>query len=134
MAKKSNSKYDKELLVGRLARMRIEGSSTLTIVRFLMDELGYSRNNAYEIIKEVQEWIMNHVSEDAKVAYGEAITRLEELYERGDAKVRLDVIKELNKLRGLYATEKVDITSGGNPIGEIKLVKIERNTNEDNVW
>lgn len=132
MAKKSTSKYDKEMLVARLARMRIEGSSTITIVRFLMDELHYTKNNAYEIVKEVQEWILEHMKGEAKSAFEETLARLDELYEKGDVKIKLDVIKELNKLRGLYATEKVDITSGGDKISEIKLIKIGKNG--DSSW
>jgi hypothetical protein len=53
---------------------------------------------------------MEQTNEDTKVAFAEAIHRLETLYEEGDNKVKLDVLKELSKLRGLYAATKVDVS------------------------
>jgi hypothetical protein len=118
-------KYDREYLVSKIAMMRIKGKSTYTILEFLMETVGMSRKIAYDVLGDAQKYIMEQTNEDTKVAFAEAIHKLEELYENGTDKVRLDVIKEMNKLRGLYAAEKVDITSGGKEITEIKLIQIK---------
>lgn len=118
-------KYDREYLVSKIAMMRIKGKSTHTILSFLMEEIGMSRKIAYDVLQDAQKYIMQQTSEDIKVALAESIHRLEEIYEGGNDKVRLDVLKEMNKLRGLYAAEKVDITSGGKEITEIKLIQIK---------
>jgi len=129
MEKTNRSKYDYELLVARLARMRIEGSSTLTVIRFLQDELGYKQKPAYEVLKSVHQWVKEHMIESNREVWEDTIARLENLYETGDNKIKMDVIKELNKLRGLYATQKIDLTSGGEKLGEIKLIEIRKNEN-----
>jgi len=90
--------------------MRIKGKSTHTILEFLMETVGMSRKIAYEVLQDAQKYIMEQTNEDMKVALAEAISKLEELYESGTDKIRLDVIKEMNKLRGLYAAEKVDVS------------------------
>jgi len=119
-------KYDREFLVAKIAMMRIKGKSTHTILEFLMETVGMSRKIAYDILQDAQKYIMEQTNEDTKVAFAEAIHRLETLYEEGDNKVKLDVIKELNKLRGLYAADKVDITSAGSAITEIKLIQVNK--------
>jgi len=90
--------------------MRVKGKSTHTILEFLMEQVGMSRKIAYEVLKDAQTYIMEQTSEDMKVAFVEAINRLEDLYENGDSKLRLDAQKELNKLRGLYAAQKIDVS------------------------
>ena len=119
-------KYDREYLVAKIAMMRIKGKSTYTILEFLMETVGMSRKIAYDVLQDAQKYIMEQTNEDTKVAFAEAIQRLEELYENGTDKVRLDVLKEMNKLRGLYAAQKVDITSAGEAITEIKLIQVNK--------
>lgn len=131
MAKKidgrdGRKKYDREFLVSKIAMMRIKGKSTHTILEFLMEEIGMSRKIAYEILQDAQKYIMQQTNEDTKIAFADAVQRLEILYEEGDNKTKLDALKELNKLRGLYAADKVDITSGGNAITEIKLIQVNK--------
>lgn len=131
MAKKTDGrdgrkKYDREFLVSKIAMMRIKGKSTHTILEFLMEEVGMSRKIAYEILQDAQKYIMQQTNEDTKIAFADAVQRLEILYEEGDNKTKLDALKELNKLRGLYAADKVDITSGGNAITEIKLIQVNK--------
>jgi hypothetical protein len=130
MGRHTKQRVDKAILVPRLARMRIEGSSTLTTVRFMMEELGLNRNVAYEVMKDVHQYIGQIALEDSKEAFSNTIHRLEELYERGSEKTKVEVLKEISKLYGLYATQKVDITSGGQSIAEIKLIKVENPKNE----
>jgi protein-disulfide isomerase-like protein with CxxC motif len=111
--------------------MRIKGKSTHNILEFLMEQVGMSRKIAYDVLQDAQRYIMEQTNEDTKVAFAEAIHRLETLYEEGDNKVKLDVLKELSKLRGLYAAAKVDITSGGEAITEIKLIQINKKEDLD---
>ncbi len=103
-------KYDREFLVAKIAMMRIKGKSTHTILEFLMEQVGMSRKIAYEVLRDAQTYIMEQTNEDTKLAFADAIHRLEQLYESGNDKIRLDVIKEMNKLRGLYAAEKIDVS------------------------
>ena len=111
MATRENKKkYDREYLVAKIAMMRIKGKSTHTILEFLMETIGMSRKIAYEILQAAQNYIMEQTNEDTKIAFAEAIHRLEILYEDGDNKTKLDVLKELNKLRGLYAAQKIDVS------------------------
>lgn len=117
-------KYDRDFLVAKISLMRIKGKSTQSILEFLMEKIGMSRKIAYEILQSSQKLILTQICEDSKIAFAEAIVRLEDLYENGNEKVKLDVIKEMNKLRGLYAADKIDITSGGKEITEIKLTQI----------
>ena len=119
-------KYDREYLVAKIAMMRIKGKSTHSILEFLMETVGMSRKIAYDVLGDAQKYIMEQTNEDTKVAFAEVIHRLEELYEGGNDKVRLDVLKEMNKLRGLYAAQKVDITSAGEAITEIKLIQVNK--------
>lgn len=119
-----NKKYDREFLVTKVAMMRIKGKSTHTLLEFLMDQVGMSRKIAYEVLGDAQKYIMDITDKDIAKAFTNAIQRLEELYENGTTKERLEIQKEINKLMGLYASEKVDITSGGNAITEIKLIQV----------
>ena len=121
-------KYDRELLVSKVAMMRIKGESTHSILEFLMGQLDESRKISYEILKDAQKYIMEQTNEDTKTAFAESINRLEMLYEKGTNKEKLEVMKEMNKLRGLYAAQKVDITSGGEKITEIKIIEVKGET------
>lgn len=102
--------YDREFLVAKIAMMRIKGKSTHTILEFLMEQVKMSRKIAYEVLGDAQKYIMEQTNEDTKIAFADAIQRLEILYEEGSDKVRLDALKEINKLRGLYAAEKIDVS------------------------
>lgn len=110
MKKTRGKAYDREFLVAKIAMMRIKGKSTHTILEFLMEQVGMSRKIAYEVLQDAQKYIMQQTNEDTKMAFADAIQRLEILYEEGDAKIKLDVIKEMNKLRGLYAAQKIDVS------------------------
>jgi hypothetical protein len=122
----NKKKYDREFLVAKIAMMRIKGKSTHNILEFLVDEVMMSRKVAYEILQDAQKYIMQQTSDDLKVAFAEAIHKLEDLYDAAEPKLRLEVQKELNKLRGLYAADKVDVTSNGQAITEIRLVQVDK--------
>ena len=56
---------------------------------------------------------------------------LERSYQKGDYKLSYNIRQEINKLTGLYAAQKVDITSAGEPITEIKLIQINKKEDLD---
>ena len=105
-----NKKYDRELLITQVAMMRIKGKSTHTLLEYLMITIGMSRKIAYEILADTQKYIMEMTDSDINKALSNAIQRLEELYENGTNKEKLEVQKELNKLLGLYAAQKVEVS------------------------
>jgi hypothetical protein len=49
----------------------------------------------------------------------------EDTIKQKNIKLALEIRKEISKLTGLYAAEKVDITSNGKEITEIKLIHIK---------
>lgn len=108
--KKRGPSYDREFLVGKVSMMRIKGKSTYFILDFLMEKVGMSRKVAYEVLADAQKLIIEMQKSEIDVAIAEAMARLEELYENADGKLKLEVQKEINKLKGLYSAEKIDIT------------------------
>lgn len=110
MAETRGKKYDREFLVAKVAMMRIKNKSTHTILEFLMEKVGMSRKIAYEVLGDAQKYIMEQTNRDTQVALAEAINRLEGLIENGDNKMVLEAQKELNKLLGLHAASKIDLT------------------------
>jgi len=108
--KKRGPSYDREFLVGKVCMMRIKGKSTYFILDFLMEKVGMSRKIAYEVIGDAQKLIIENQKAEIETAFAESIARLEELYENADGKLRLEIQKEINKLRGLYSADKLDIS------------------------
>jgi hypothetical protein len=127
------AKFKREDIINSIIKMRIEkGCSTKTIIEdFLQGELGYKVSMAYTLYKEARVKINQIYQNNNESAINEAVGQLEDLYEKalsdGNKKLALDVRKEINKLVGLYAAEKVDITSGGEKTTEIKLIQINKN-------
>lgn len=113
----NGKKYDRELLVSKVALMRIKGKSTHFILDFIMENFGVCRKVAYEILKDAQTYMLNQTDMEYEKAFAEAIHQLEELYEISEPKQKLEVRKEISKLRGLYAPIRVEHS------GEIFLAK-----------
>lgn len=122
----SGKKFDRELLVNKVALMRIKGKSTYSILEFLYS-IPMSRKIAYEILKEAQELIVAQQVKDLNEAIADSLAKLEDLYMTADNnKTKLEVLKEYNKLKGMYV-EKVDITTGGDKIQGITFEIIQKN-------
>lgn len=129
-----------EDLVNGVVKMRVEnGASNKTILDFLQNDLGYGQSYAYEILREARKKIQEIWDKNAEAHLEESKGQLEELYEvairRKDMKLALQIRQELNKLMGLYSPDKVDITSNGQTISEIKIIEIrneQKPGNEDN--
>ena len=104
-----NKKYDREFLVNKVAMMRIKGKSTYNIVEFLKDDIGMGQTTAYEIMRDAQKLFIDIQKEKIEGAFEESVSQLEELYDTtSDKKLRLSILQEINKLKGLYAAQKIE--------------------------
>lgn len=125
-------KWKKEDIIDAIVKMRIEkGSSTKTIIQgFLMGELKYKQSYAYQLMGEARDKIVELYQVNNSALANEALGHLESMYEDAikekNKKLALEIRKEINKLTGAYAAEKVDITSGGKDITEIKLIQVNK--------
>jgi hypothetical protein len=71
--------------------------------------------------------------EEHKESFENAKARLEQMIEvTKNEKIRLDAIKEMNKLLGLHKPQKVDITTDGDKINTISVIKLVETKNENN--
>jgi len=101
--------FDRELLVSKIAMMRIEGKSTHFILEFLKDDIKMGQTTAYEVLREAQDYIVKMTNQDLEKAYSEAIQQIERKMDSvSDKKTWLQFRAELNKLQGLYAAQKVE--------------------------
>jgi hypothetical protein len=110
--------------------MKVEkGASNKTILDFLQNDLGYKQTYSYELLGLARKRIQEIWDKNAEAHLEEAKGQLEDMLENSirqkNMKLALDIRKEINKLMGLYAAEKIDITSGGKEITEIKLIQIK---------
>ena len=101
--------FDRELLISKIAMMRIEGKSTHFILEFLKDSIKMGQTTAYEVLREAQDYIVKMTNQDLEKAYSEAIQQIERKMDSvSDKKTWLQFRAELNKLQGLYAAQKVE--------------------------
>ncbi len=127
----TKSKWKKEDIINAIVKMRTENmATTKTILDFLMNDLEYGQAYAYELIRESKDLIIELYKQDnisrVEEAIGQLETMLERSYLRGDYKLSYNIRQELNKMTGLYAAAKVDITSAGEAITEIKLIQVNK--------
>jgi hypothetical protein len=128
----NNVEYDRDKIIMALVKMRIDKfATTKTMLEFLQDKpFKYKDSYAYELIREAKKKIVEIFKEEHSEEFETYRARLEEIIETTKSeKVRLDSIKEMNKLLGLYKPTKVDITSGGEKLFtgiDIKII-----TNDD---
>lgn len=120
-----------EEIIDALVKMRIEkNASNKTILDFLQKELKYKASYSYELLqlarKKIQEVYTRNIEEHFEEAKGQLEEMLERASKRGDYKLSLQIRQELNKLLGLYSPEKIDLTSGGEKITEIKLIQVTK--------
>ncbi len=100
--------FDRSYLINKVAMMRIKGKSTYTIIEFLKDKIGMGQTTAYEIMKDAQKLFIEIQREKIEGAFEESLSQLEELYENSDNKLRLSILQEISKLKGLYAAQKIE--------------------------
>lgn len=110
-------KHKRADIIDALVKMRIDkGASSKTIIQdFLMGELGYKQSYAYDLYQQARVKIQQLYDSKNEQIANEQLSRLESLYEdavkAGEKKLALEINKEINKLTGVYAAEKIEITS-----------------------
>ena len=109
-------KYKKQDIIDSIIKLRIEkGATTKTIIQdFLMGELKYKQSYAYTLLQEARKEIVKLYDTKNKELANEALGQLEDMYQHcirdKNYKQALEVRKEINKLTGLYESEKIDFT------------------------
>ena len=136
MKQGSKKGIDKEQIILQLIQMRIvQRATTKTLLYYLMIELKYATTYSYELINESKKRIGEIFKEEHQDSYETAKARLEQMIEKTESeKIRIDAIKELNKLLGIYKPVKVDVTTNGesiNKISVIKLIEYKKNDSDD---
>jgi ribosomal protein S7 len=126
----TKSKWKREDIINAIIKMRVEEmATTKTIIDFLMNDLHYGQTYAYELVKDSREKIKKLYDTNNIAVLEEALAHLEEMLEMAkrekNRKMQLEVRKEINKLLGLYAAEKVEV-SGQVQIQTIKLKEIRK--------
>lgn len=126
-------KGEKEQIINALVRMRIEKfASQKTMLDFLMNHLGYKRTYAYELLDLARKRIGEIFREEHEDAYEAAVGRLQEIIETASSeKIRLEATKELNKIQGIYRPQRIDVTTNGKPITDIKIEIVAPNNNNE---
>jgi hypothetical protein len=130
----SKSSYTKDDLVGQIINLRlVENWSTKSILDFLQKDLGYKTTQSYEYIKMAKEVIKERYNATNDAAVEEAIFQYENMLERaynsGNYKLWSELKKELNKITGINAPEKIELS------GELKSINInivKSNNTEEN--
>lgn len=125
----AKSQYTKEELITAIIDMRLNKSASVRfILEFLMKDLNYSKSQAYQYIKWAREEITETYKQNNEAAVEESVGQLEDAMQwartNKNFKLWFELRKELNKIRGNYATEKVDITSAGKSLPTEVIVKI----------
>lgn len=131
-----NSEYKKEDIINAIVEMRlVKCMSIKNVLDFLMNDLGYGQAMAYNYIKMAQDVTVTNYNEVHKVASEEAFGQIENMMQYAmtnkNFKLWFELRKEMNKLQGLYATQKVDVTTNGENINTTIINII--NPNGDNI-
>lgn len=119
-----------EDLINSIVKMKVErGASNKTILDFLQNDLEYGQTYSYELLKEARKRIQYIWDRNAEAHLEESKAQLEELYEDAirnkNHKLALEIRKEMNRLMGLYAAEKIELS------GELKSININIVKNND---
>lgn len=123
---KGDRNFDRQNVVNECVKLRIEGMSTYNLLEHLSNKYDIGRPTGYQILQDAQKIVVEIQMNDIENAYYDSLSRLEELYESAgqDRRLKLNIQQEINKLRGLYEPQKVDVTSNGESITQIKLIQV----------
>jgi hypothetical protein len=124
-----SKKWDREIVIDKIMTLRIKGYSTKSIIDLLRDEFGYKQSQSYTIFRDAQARIKEMYEKEHGEAFAEAVSQLEKVIEKAEKdnnqKMKLESIKELNKLLGLHRPQRLDITSDGKSITDINITIID---------
>lgn len=127
MARRVNPKYKKPDLIKKIIEMACNGINQQEIFDWLTGEGGVSSSMCYVLMKEAKPIINESLSELYQDDLDRSIRELEK--DANDAKIvrdyrlAFDIRKQIHKLKGID-TQKVDITTGGDKIDSIQVIKI----------
>ena len=106
--------------VKKVVEQLIQGIPTLRILDNLVVQNGLKISAAREYLTKGYKIIKELNQRDIEDYRAKSISILEEDYQEakiaGERKLALDIQKEINKLKGAYEPEKIDITSANQPI------------------
>jgi len=135
--RKKNPKYKKIDLITKVVEMTCNGISQYEMIYWLSTEAECGTTYCYDILKEAKPIIMDALKDISKDRLEATIVELEKMMTEakgiGDKKLALDIKKEINKIAGLH-NQKIDITTGGekiNQISVIKLIEYKKNDSDD---
>lgn len=134
MARRKDPKYKKQDLINKTVEMSCSGTLQQEIIQWLMSEGGCQIAYCYEILREAKPIIMDTLKDISKDRLEKTIADLERMMAEakgaGDKKLALDIYKEINKIAGI-GTQKVDITTGGDKISTISVIRLIEIKKED---
>lgn len=106
------TKQKQQLIVGQLVNKLLTGLRRSELIQFCMVQFGISATMAQDFIDAAFDVMKDDVLVETKFEATMAITRRMDLYHQayqaGDWRTCLEIIKDLNKLRGLYAKDSAD--------------------------
>lgn len=126
-----------EDMVNAVVKMKVEkGASNKTILDFLKNDIGYGQTYSYEILKKARGKIQEIWDKNAEGHLEEAKAQLEEMLETAfndnNMKLALSIRQEINKLMGLYAAEKIEVSGFDNiKIEIVNPINEREDENED---
>lgn len=110
---------NEDILINELTKLRYEeGYSITNLVNYIQNEYGLKERHSYEYVKKMRLKIGELYAEQNENVLEDAITKLENLYQKnfeaGKTREALEVQKELNKILKLY-TQSLEVnTDKGN--------------------
>ena len=128
MARKKKAKYKKDDLIKMIVDRVCEGIPQGQIKKEIMSlDGGYSAVYFYELYRDAKPIFREALKEVAENKLEQTIAEMEVQYqsalEEQDRRLANDIRKEINKISGLHQ-QRVDITSQGDKINNIEVIKI----------
>lgn len=105
--------YTKDEIISEVIDLRLKKMmSTRNILKYLEDKYGFGMTQRYEYLKWARETIGEQYSKTNPQAIEEAIAQYEEQIEKvkDNPKLWNELKRELNKIQGLYAPDKHEVT------------------------
>lgn len=131
-----SEEFSEEKIIAAIIDMRLKKSmSHKNIIDFLNTNLGMGKATAYTLITKAQDEIKEGYKKLSEGAIEESILQIEEKMQQANKdknyKFWLELRKELNKIKGVYAAEKLDIKGDLNH--NITVIKLNGPGHEDGV-
>ena len=135
MARKKTPIHKKDDLIKIIIERFASGVPQARVVQEIID-MGYSTPYFYDLYREAKPLIQETLKGIAENRLETTIIEMENQYQQslinGDRRLANEIRKEINKISGLHQ-QKIDVTTNGEKINEIsviKLIEIKNNENE----